>query len=102
MTTSKPDWPSDKKSVPNKQCHTGKKVTINTIGGALLNVKGVIVEGPYQWTIKGCKQSKDKNGKDKMIKAEWETVPYWLAKVDYNGLYLKLTEEEFKRIPPKS
>ncbi|GAG86022.1 unnamed protein product, partial [marine sediment metagenome] len=41
-------------------------------------------------------------GKDKVVKAEWETVPYWLVKLNHNGFYLHLTEEEFKCIPPKS
>lgn len=95
MTSCKPDWPSNKKSVLNKRCNAGEKVTINTVGGALRNVKGVIIEGPFQWTIKGCKQSKDKDGKDKVVKAEWETVPYWLVRLDCNGFYLFLSEEEF-------
>jgi len=95
MTSSKPDWPSNKKSVLNKRSNAGEKVTINTVGGALRNVKGVIIEGPFQWTIEGCKRKKDEKGKEKMVKATWETVPYWLVRLD-NGFYLRLVEEEFK------
>ena len=70
----------------------GKKVTVNTIGGALRNAKGVVITGPFTWTIMW--RVTDSKGKKRAHPVE--TNPYWLVRMDANGFYLRLSQEEMK------
>lgn len=95
MMTSKPELPSNKKPVLDghgkKRCDAGKKVKVTSVGGALVNQEGVVVDGPYWWTIDGL--IKDKNGK-LTIRHQWDSVPYWLVRLSANGFYHRFSEQE--------
>lgn len=57
---------------------TGKRVIVNSIGGALKNISGVVVYGPHiYWYRAMCKQ-KAKNPKGfVLVPSEFKTEPYW-------------------------
>jgi len=76
----------------------GKKITINTCGGALKNVKGTILYGPFIFVFgaqstHGSDGKKFKDGKLRPVK--FTTEPYWCVHVHGYNLNLNLAENEF-------
>lgn len=102
---NKPDLPNNRQPVYDKhgckRCDVGRKVIVNSVSGALKNQEGVVVEGPYWWVIHGVirvpNESKKKcikeNGK-KYVPHQWNSVPYWVVRMDANGFYHRLAENE--------
>lgn len=56
----------------------GKKVIINSIGGALVNVRGTVIEGPFTFTYRRNKEDKGIRKKGPIITSD----PYWLVQLD--------------------
>ena len=57
---------------------TGKRVIVNSIGGALKNIKGIVVYGPHVYWYKAMTKVKAKNPKGYIIEpAEFKTQPSW-------------------------
>lgn len=84
-----PRIPDDASLVPGKD-DKGKRVVINSCGGALANVGGTVLVGPYtyqylhKFVVKPKKESKDRYGKERVkYKEETKTSnPMWLVLVD--------------------
>lgn len=69
---------------------TGKRVVVNSIGGALKNVKGVVVYGPHVYWYKAMCKKKAKNPKGYiLVPANFKTQPSWCVKL--NGYLLDIT-----------
>ena len=68
----------------------GKRVVINSVGGALVNVAGTVTSGPYTFTYR-------RNREDKGVKRRGPIVTtsaYWQVLVDDYNLYLNFVEQE--------
>ena len=81
------------------QSDAGKHVLINSVGGALKNERGTVIEGPYRLVWKQAKYKvRDKQGVPVRPKRSYckrtETCPYWLVKLDMNGFYVHFAEQE--------
>ena len=68
----------------------GKRVEINSVGGALRRVQGTVVSGPFTFTYNI--NSEDKKGRRKQTTVE--TVPYWQVLVDNYDCSLNFVAQE--------
>jgi hypothetical protein len=77
----------------------GKHVLINSVGGALKDERGIVIEGPYRlvWAQARYKV-RDKKGvpikPSRSYYKRTETCPYWLVRLETNGFYLHFAEQE--------
>ncbi len=84
-----PRLPEDAVLVQGKN-DAGKKVVINSVGGALVNEKGTVLVGPYtyqyvhKYKVKPKTESKDRYGRERVkYKEETKTsLPMWLVKIE--------------------
>jgi hypothetical protein len=57
---------------------TGRKVIVNSVGGALHNAPGKVLWGPYKMWYMAQSKVKGKNEKyEKMVPKKFVTDPYW-------------------------
>ena len=70
----------------------GRKVIINSVGGALRNISGTVVSGPFIFTYKHNKEDKGIRRKGPIITSD----PYWLVRLDdwKVEVYLSFVESE--------
>jgi hypothetical protein len=62
---------------------TGKRVIVNSVGGALRNVKGVVLYGPHIYWFKANCKKKAKNPKGYILVPEiFKTQPSWRIRLD--------------------
>ena len=85
-------------AVAMTQDDSGKRVIINSVGGALRNVKGTVLYGPhiYKYVAMTKKNPKDKSKNPKMIKKEFETCPLWNVLLDGYNLEIRFARQEIK------
>ncbi len=74
----------------------GKAVAINSIGGALKNVTGIVISGPYTFSYRRNKEDKGVRRKGPIV----YSVPYWQVLLDGWGgdKYLNFIESEIEFI----
>ena len=85
-----------------KQDDKGKQVIVNSVGGALRNVKGVVTYGPYKFTYiakakaknKDGKLIKEMNGKFKLVDMKFTTEPYWEVLLEGYNRELSFARDE--------
>lgn len=82
------------------QDDSGKRVLVNSVGGALHNVKGTVLYGPhiYKYEAMTKKSKSDKNNNPKMVKKMFETCPLWNVLLDGYNLEIRFSREEIKFI----
>jgi hypothetical protein len=71
--------------VEGRKSDAGRKATIHSIGGAITNETGKVVDGPYTLTFRAKQKQRD---------TKVTTEPYWLVKLDANGFYIHFAENE--------
>ena len=84
------------------QDDAGKRVIINSCGGAFVNVNGTVLVGPYtyqythKYQVKPKNDAKDRYGRDRVkYKEEMKTSsPQWLVKVDVSDRDFTFTQAE--------
>lgn len=78
----------------------GRKVIINSIGGALKDWKGMVIEGPFHLVFLGKKKKGFiKQGyikKPKLVETMYLSNPYWLVRLEANNFYLYFAKDEIK------
>jgi len=79
---------------------SGKRVLINSVGGALQNVRGMILYGPhvYNYNAMTKKNPNDKAKNPKMIKKEFDTCKLWNVLLDGYNLEILFAEQEMKML----
>lgn len=87
-------------AVPMTQDDSGKRVLVNSVGGALQNVKGTVLYGPhiYKYSAMTKKNPNDKSKNPKMVKREFETCPLWNVLLDSYNLEIRFAESEISLI----
>jgi hypothetical protein len=87
-------------AVAMTQDDSGKRVIVNSIGGALYNVKGTVLYGPhvYKYEAMTIKNKSDNSNNPKMIKKMFETCPLWNVLLDGHNLEIRFSREEIKFI----
>lgn len=96
-----PRIPDDASLLPG-QDDKGKRVKINSRGGALANVSGTVLVGPYtyqylhKFQVKPKNETKDRYGRDRVkYKEEIRTSnPLWLVLVEGYDREFSFIEEE--------
>jgi len=73
----------------------GKRVTVNSVGGALINVNGVVTDGPYRFH-QNYHKKKLVFGRPTYKEYFLDSVPYWKVKLDDYNLEIHFTEKELK------
>lgn len=68
----------------------GKRVVINSLGGALRGVSGTVTSGPYTFTYKYNREDKGVKRKGPIITSS----SYWQVLVDGYNLHLSFVKEE--------
>jgi hypothetical protein len=83
-------------AVPMTQDDSGKRVVVNSVGGALWNAKGTVLYGPhiYKYEAITKKNPKDKAPNAKMVKKILETCPLWNVLLDGYNLQIRFAESE--------
>jgi len=84
------------------QDDAGKRVVINSCGGAFVNVSGTVLVGPYtyqyirKYQVKPKNDAKDRYGRERVkYKEETKTSsPQWLVKVDVSDREFMFTQTE--------
>ena len=84
-----PTLPSTAVPVAGKD-DSGKRVIINSVGGALVNVAGTVISGPYTFSYRRNKEDKGVRRRGPIITSD----PYWQVLVDGYNLYLHFVEKE--------
>jgi hypothetical protein len=97
MMTEKPDFGAKAQPTDKTDKYNGRKVLINSVGGALKDTSGKIAGGPHKLvyrakTKKGCQKAKDGKVHSKEITVV--TDPYWLVRIDHNGFYVHFSDDE--------
>lgn len=81
------------------RCDSGKKVIINSVGGALVAAEAVVVQGPYKLVYRAHTKKGATKGRDGKIHSKEITVvtePYWLVRLNANGFYIHVAENELR------
>jgi hypothetical protein len=75
---------------------SGKRVVVNSAGGALQNISGTILYGPhiYYYNAMTKKNPKEKKKNPKMVKKKFETCPLWHVLLDGYDLEIDFAEQE--------
>ena len=83
-------------AVPAGKDDSGRRVIINSVGGALQNVKGTVLYGPhiYEYEALTKKNPKEKKKSPKMVKKWFETCPLWNVLLDGYNLEIRFSKEE--------
>lgn len=83
-------------AVPTGKDDSGKRVIVNSVGGALQGVKGTVLYGPhvYQYVAMAKKNPNDKAKNPKMVKKEFETCPLWNVLLDGYNLEIRFARNE--------
>jgi len=80
------------------RCDKGKEVTINSVGGAFANERGVVIEGPYEFIFcakrKRFPDSKDPGKKKVLVHDQFITFPYWMIEIKKYPYHLQFSEAE--------
>lgn len=84
-----PSLPSTASPVHGKD-DAGRRVIVNSTGGALYNVTGTVIAGPFTFTYNITVEDKIGRRKQKTV----GTKPYWQVLMDTSGLYLNFIETE--------
>lgn len=82
----------DTYSVVPEQNDIGKRVIVNSVGGALKNIPGVVIFGPYTFTIAWLLKDKKRKGRTRTLVNE--TSSYWKVLLDGCNLELDFTASE--------
>lgn len=80
-------------AVPMTQDDSGERVIINSVGGALQNVKGTVLYGPHVYKYEAMAK-KDKTPDAKIVKKKFETCPLWNVLLDGYNLQIRFSKEE--------
>lgn len=85
-------------AIPCLHNDAGKRVVVNSIGGALQNVKGTVLFGPvkYWYFAKTKRNKKDKKKNARMVEKKWETGILWKVRLDGYNLDIDFAESEMK------
>jgi hypothetical protein len=76
---------------------TGKRVVVNSIGGALRNVKGTVVHGPDIYWYRINTRVKANNPRGYSLRpCDMKTEPYWCVLLDGFLLNIKFMASELK------
>lgn len=83
-------------AVAMTQDDSGKCVIVNSVGGALYNVKGTVLYGPHVYVYEAMtkKIQSDKSKNPKMVKKKFETCPLWNVLLDGYNLEIRFSREE--------
>ena len=83
-------------AIPTTQDDSGKRVIVNSVSGALQNVKGTVLYGPHIYHFQALtkKNKNDKNKNPKMVKRDFETCPLWCVLLDDYDLKIRFAEQE--------
>ncbi len=73
---------------------SGKRVLVNSVGGALRNVEGTVLYGPHIYNYEAHTLKNPKDKKSKMIKRTFETCPLWNVLLDGYNLQIRFAENE--------
>lgn len=73
---------------------SGKRVLVNSVGGALKDVKGVVLYGPHIYNYEAHTRKNPKDKTSKMIKRTFETCPLWNVLLDGYNLQIRFAENE--------
>lgn len=99
-----PRLPVDATLVQGKD-DAGKRVKINSVGGALVDVDGTVLVGPYTYQYMHCykvtpkKEAKDRYGRERVKYKEEErtSAPNWLVRLDgFGGREIAFIESELE------
>lgn len=74
---------------PSRRCDDGRKVVVNTSGGAIRNCGGKVLCGPYVFPVPVPRGTKPPD-------EPAFSAPNWVVSIDRTGATFNMTENEFR------